>query len=144
MRLCVAINPLIAWRYHPPSWMARPLLFSWSSVDGPSRQSPRAAVAPHRAAPVQPFCLHTNRNQGSNPHATRTADREAPRHQARQGPHLDRDTPRERHERGLTWKQITRETGGLSPVRGVGPLVGQMNLFKPLAKKAAAVFGLSE
>jgi len=49
-----------------------------------------------------------------------------------------------KREKGLTWKQITAEIGGMSPVLVVGALLGQMKLVKPLAKKAAAVFGLSE
>lgn len=49
-----------------------------------------------------------------------------------------------KREKGLTWKQITDEIGGMSPVLVVGALLGQMKLVKPLAKKAAAVFGLSE
>ncbi len=49
-----------------------------------------------------------------------------------------------KREKGLTWKQITDEIGGISPVLVVGALLGQMKLVKPLAKKAAAIFGLSE
>ena len=49
-----------------------------------------------------------------------------------------------KREKGLTWKQITDEIGGMSPVLVVGALLGQMKLVKPLAKKAAAVFGLSQ
>src|SRR5262245_21851774 len=49
-----------------------------------------------------------------------------------------------KREKGLTWKQITDEIGGMSPVLVVGALMGQMKLVKPLAKKAAALFGLSE
>ncbi len=48
-----------------------------------------------------------------------------------------------KREKGLTWKQITDEIGGMSPVLVVGALLGQMKLVKPLAKKAAALFGLS-
>jgi cyanate lyase len=46
--------------------------------------------------------------------------------------------------RGWSWTYITTEIGGLSPVLIVGALLGQMKLVKPLAKKAAALFGLSE
>ena len=46
--------------------------------------------------------------------------------------------------RGWSWKHITSEIGGVSPVLIVGALLGQMKLVKPLAKKAAALFGLSE
>ena len=49
-----------------------------------------------------------------------------------------------KREKGLTWKQITDEIGGISPVLVVGALMGQMKLVKPLAKKAAALLGLSE
>ncbi|MFT3731350.1 MAG: cyanase [Hyphomicrobium sp.] len=45
---------------------------------------------------------------------------------------------------GWTWKHITSEIGGMSPVLIVGALLGQMKLVKPLAKKAAQLFGLSE
>jgi cyanate lyase len=48
-----------------------------------------------------------------------------------------------KREKGLTWKQITGEIGGMSPVLVVGALLGQMKLVKPLAAKAAALFGLS-
>jgi cyanate lyase len=48
-----------------------------------------------------------------------------------------------KREKGLTWKQITDEIGGISPVLIVGALMGQMKLVKPLAAKAAALFGLS-
>jgi cyanate lyase len=46
--------------------------------------------------------------------------------------------------RGWRWKHITTEIGGVSPVLIVGALLGQMKLVKPLAKKATALFGLSE
>jgi cyanate lyase len=49
-----------------------------------------------------------------------------------------------KREKGWTWKFITDEIGGVSPVLVVGALLGQMKLVKPLAKKAAALFGLSE
>ncbi len=49
-----------------------------------------------------------------------------------------------KRERGWTWKYICEEIGGISPVLIVGALLGQMKLVKPLAKKAAAVFGLTE
>jgi cyanate lyase len=44
---------------------------------------------------------------------------------------------------GWTWKHITTEIGGMSPVLVVGALLGQMKLVTPLADKAAALFGLS-
>ena len=46
--------------------------------------------------------------------------------------------------KGWTWKHITTEIGGVSPVLIVGALLGQMKLVKPLAKKAAALFELSD
>ncbi len=49
-----------------------------------------------------------------------------------------------KREKGWTWKYITDEIGGMSPVLVVGALLGQMKLVKPLAAKAAALFGLSK
>ena len=46
--------------------------------------------------------------------------------------------------KGWSWKHIAAEIGGVSPILIVGALLGQMKLVKPLAKKAAALFGLSE
>src|ERR1700754_2426895 len=48
-----------------------------------------------------------------------------------------------KREKGWSWKQITDEIGGISPVLVVGALMGQMKLVKPLARKAAKLFGLS-
>lgn len=48
-----------------------------------------------------------------------------------------------KREKGWTWKYITNEIGGMSPVLVVGALLGQMKLVKPLAKAAAELFGLS-
>jgi len=48
-----------------------------------------------------------------------------------------------KREKGWSWKQITDEIGGVSPLLVVGALLGQMKLVKPLAKKAAVFFGLS-
>ena len=48
-----------------------------------------------------------------------------------------------KRDKGWSWKQITKEIGGVSPVLVVGALLGQMKLVKPLARKAAAMFGLS-
>jgi cyanate lyase len=42
-----------------------------------------------------------------------------------------------------TWKYICDQVGGMSEVLIVGALLGQMKLVKPLAKKAAELFGLS-
>ena len=49
-----------------------------------------------------------------------------------------------KREKDWTWKHITDEIGGMSPVLVVGALLGQMKLPKPLAEKAAKLFGLSE
>lgn len=49
-----------------------------------------------------------------------------------------------KRERGWTWKYITGEIGGLSPILVVGALLGQMKLPKVLAEKAAALLGLTE
>jgi len=49
-----------------------------------------------------------------------------------------------KRERGWSWAYICEQIGGVSPVLIVGALLGQMKLVKPLAKKAAALFGLSE
>ncbi len=49
-----------------------------------------------------------------------------------------------KREKGWTWKYICEEIGGMSPVLIVGALHGQMKLVKPLAEKAAKLFGLSE
>jgi cyanate lyase len=49
-----------------------------------------------------------------------------------------------KREKDWTWKHVTEEIGGMSPVLVVGALLGQMKLPKPLAAKAAALFGLSD
>ncbi|MFN6998569.1 cyanase [Elioraea tepidiphila] len=49
-----------------------------------------------------------------------------------------------KRENGWSWRYICDAIGGISPVLLVGALLGQMKLVKPLAKKAAALFGLSE
>ncbi len=49
-----------------------------------------------------------------------------------------------KREKGWTWKHVTDEIGGLSPILVVGALLGQMKLPKPLAEKAAKLFGLTE
>ena len=48
-----------------------------------------------------------------------------------------------KREKGWTWKHITDEIGGMSPVLVVGALLGQHKLVKPLASKAATLFGLT-
>ena len=49
-----------------------------------------------------------------------------------------------KRQRNLTWRQITDEIGGIAPTLIVGALLGQMKLVKPLAAKAARLFGLNE
>ena len=49
-----------------------------------------------------------------------------------------------KREKGWSWKYIADEIGGLSPILVVGALLGQMKLPKPLAERAASLFGLSE
>jgi cyanate lyase len=49
-----------------------------------------------------------------------------------------------KREKDWSWKHITDEIGGMSPVLVVGALLGQMKLVKPLARKAAELFGLTE
>jgi cyanate lyase len=48
-----------------------------------------------------------------------------------------------KREKGWSWKYITDEIGGMSPVLVVGALLGQMKLPKGIAERAAALFGLS-
>jgi cyanate lyase len=49
-----------------------------------------------------------------------------------------------KREKGWTWKHVTDEIGGMSPILVVGALLGQMKLPKSLAEKAGRLFGLSE
>jgi cyanate lyase len=49
-----------------------------------------------------------------------------------------------KREKGWSWAYITGEIGGMSPVLIIGALLGQHKLVKPLAAKAAALFGLSK
>jgi cyanate lyase len=49
-----------------------------------------------------------------------------------------------KREKGWTWKHICAEIGGMSDTLIVGALLGQMKLVKPLAAKAATLFGLTE
>ena len=49
-----------------------------------------------------------------------------------------------KREKAWTWKHITEEIGGMSPILVVGALLGQMKLPKSLAEKAGSLFGLSE
>ena len=47
-----------------------------------------------------------------------------------------------KREKDWSWKYICEQIGGMSEVLIVGALLGQMKLVKPLAKKAAVLFGL--
>jgi cyanate lyase len=47
-----------------------------------------------------------------------------------------------KRERDWSWAQICEQIGGVSEVLIVGALLGQMKLVKPLAQKAATLFGL--
>jgi len=49
-----------------------------------------------------------------------------------------------KREKGWSWKYVCDEIGGMSPILVVGALLGQMKLPKPLAERAASLFGLSE
>ena len=49
-----------------------------------------------------------------------------------------------KREKGWTWKYICEEIGGMSPMLVTGALLGQMKLTKPLAAKAADLFGLGK
>jgi cyanate lyase len=49
-----------------------------------------------------------------------------------------------KREKDWTWKHITDEIGGMSPILVVGAVLGQMKLPKALAEKAGALFELSE
>ena len=49
-----------------------------------------------------------------------------------------------KRDNAWSWKYITEEIGGMSPVLVIGALLGQMKLPKPLATKAAKLFGLGE
>ncbi len=49
-----------------------------------------------------------------------------------------------KRERGWSWKHVTDSIGGMSPILVVGAILGQMKLPKPLAERAAVLFGLSE
>lgn len=51
------------------------------------------------------------------------------------------DIKRDRH---WSWKHITNEIGGMSPILIVGAMLGQMRLPHALAAKAATLFGLTD
>ncbi len=47
-----------------------------------------------------------------------------------------------KRQKDWTWAYIAGEIGGYSPMIVIGALLGQMKLVKPLAAKAATLFGL--
>ncbi len=49
-----------------------------------------------------------------------------------------------KREKGWSWAHICNEIGGISPVLIVGAILGNHKLVKPLAAKAAKLFGLSQ
>jgi cyanate lyase len=49
-----------------------------------------------------------------------------------------------KREKGWSWAYICNEIGGVSPVLIVGAILGNHKLVKPLAAKAAKLFGLSQ
>ena len=49
-----------------------------------------------------------------------------------------------KRQKGWSWKHISEEIGGMSPILVVGALLGQMRLPKPLGEKAGSLFGLAE
>jgi cyanate lyase len=49
-----------------------------------------------------------------------------------------------KRETGWSWAHICSEIGGISPVLIVGAILGNHKLVKPLAAKAAKLFGLSQ
>ena len=49
-----------------------------------------------------------------------------------------------KREKGWTWKHICGEIGGMSPVMITGAVLGQQKMTKPMAAKAAKLFGLSK
>ena len=49
-----------------------------------------------------------------------------------------------KREKGWTWKYITDEIGGMSPVMVTGGVLGQQKMTKPMAAAAAKLFGLSK
>jgi cyanate lyase len=48
-----------------------------------------------------------------------------------------------KREKDWSWQYICAEIGGMSEVLVIGALLGQMKLVKPLARRAAELFGLT-
>jgi cyanate lyase len=100
----------------------------------------RKLIGEEGAPPLEPLLRSTARRSASRFVFTHTA--------SQGGVPMRREELTEKildikREKGWTWKRITDEIGGMSPVLVVGALLGQMKLVKPLAKKAAGLFGLS-
>ena len=49
-----------------------------------------------------------------------------------------------KREKGWSWKFICAEIGGMSPILVTGAVLGQHKMTRPMAAKAAALFGLSK
>ena len=49
-----------------------------------------------------------------------------------------------KREKGWSWKHICDEIGGMSPILVTGAILGQHKMTKPMAAKAAALFGLTK
>ncbi|MBI1200991.1 MAG: cyanase [Rhodopseudomonas sp.] len=49
-----------------------------------------------------------------------------------------------KREKGWTWKYICETIGGMSPILVTGAVLGQHKMTKPMAAKAAELFGLSK
>jgi cyanate lyase len=49
-----------------------------------------------------------------------------------------------KREKGWTWKYISEQIGGMSPIMITGALLGQQKLTKPQAAAAAKLFGLAK
>ena len=49
-----------------------------------------------------------------------------------------------KREKGWTWKYICETIGGMSPILVTGAILGQHKMTKPMAAKAAELFGLSK
>ena len=49
-----------------------------------------------------------------------------------------------KREKGWTWKYICAEIGGMSPILVTGAILGQHKMTKPMAAKAASLFGLTK
>jgi cyanate lyase len=49
-----------------------------------------------------------------------------------------------KREKGWTWKYICEQIGGMSPILITGAILGQHKMTRPMAAKAAELFGLSK